>query len=63
MDEVFIRIRNRQPLAAAFGLWGGLVRVTVLTNARGAGCRFGGSGVSNAVEDIGQIARISHTDE
>ena len=23
MDEVFIRIRNRQPLAAAFGLWGG----------------------------------------
>ena len=35
---------NRQPLAAAFGLWEALARVTVLTSARGAGCRFGGSG-------------------
>jgi hypothetical protein len=37
-------VRNRQPLAAAFGLWEALARVTVLTSARGAGCRFGGSG-------------------
>ena len=34
---------NRQPLAAVFG-WGSDLAGVILTNARGAGCRFGGSG-------------------